>query len=50
MAPSFSQPGQLRGGHKEDLLKYFPSTSAHIAPQPVVDAVIIDGKSNEGKI
>ena len=25
------------------MLKCLPSTSAHIAPQPVVDAVIIDG-------
>ncbi|PFX16227.1 Hemicentin-2 [Stylophora pistillata] len=35
--------GQVRRGKKADLLKCFPSTSAHIAPQPVVDAVIIDG-------
>ena len=41
--PSLSQLGQLRGGQKADLLKCLPSTSAQIAPQPVVDAVIIDG-------
>ena len=42
--PSLSQLGQLRGGQKADLLKCLPSTStSHIAPQPVVDAVIIDG-------
>ena len=41
--PSLSQLGQLRGGQKADLLKCLPSTSAQIAPQPVVDAVILDG-------
>ena len=41
--PSLSQLGQLRGGQKADLLKCLPSTSAHIVPQPVVDAVILDG-------
>ena len=40
---SLSKLGQLRGGQKADLLKCLPSTSAHIASQPVVDAVIIDG-------
>ena len=41
--PSLSQLGQLRGGQKADLLKCLPSTSAHTASQPVVDAVIFDG-------
>ena len=41
--PSLSQLGQLRGGQKADLLKCLPSTSPQIAPQPVVDAVILDG-------
>jgi len=41
--PSLSQVGQLRGGQKADLLKSLPSTSAQIATQPAVDAVILDG-------
>ncbi|PFX17994.1 hypothetical protein AWC38_SpisGene17659 [Stylophora pistillata] len=35
-------PGQGRTEERLAELKCFPSTSAHFAPQPVVDAVIID--------
>jgi len=41
--PSLSKLRHLRGGQKADVLKCLPSTSAQIATQPAVDAVILDG-------
>ena len=40
--PSLSDPGQLRGGQKADLLKCLPQATSPVSTPPV-DAVILDG-------
>ena len=41
--PPLSQMGNLRGGHKADLVKCLPTPSTQITESPIVVVVILDG-------